>query len=113
MEKTYCVYILSSRSRVLYTGVTSRLLERVKEHREITALKRSSFTSRKCVMHRLVYLESFGNVKSAIACEKLIKSYTRVQKIALIEKRNPAWNDLAAEWFPRYPRKADSELRPE
>ena len=110
MEKTYCVYILSSRSRVLYTGVTSRLLERVNEHRE--SAKRDSFTSRYRI-HRLVCFESFGNVKSAIACEKLIKSYTRVQKIALIEKRNPAWNDLAAEWFPQYPRKADSELRPE
>ena len=109
MEKTYCVYILSSRSRVLYTGVTSRLLERVKEHREAT---KPSFTQRYRI-HRLVYFETFGSAKSAIACEKLIKSYTRAQKIALIEKRNRNWDDLAAGLFQAYPKKADSGLRPE
>jgi putative endonuclease len=109
MEKTYCVYILSSRSRVLYTGVTSRLLERVNEHRKST---RPSFTN-KYRIHRLVYFETFGSAKSAIACEKLIKSYTRAQKIALIEKRNPTWSDLAATYFPQYPKTAASELRPE
>ena len=109
MEKTYCVYILSSRSRILYTGVTSRLMERVKEHREAT---RPSFTQRYRI-HRLVYFETFANAKSAIACEKLIKSYTRAQKIALIEKRNPTWTDLAVEYFPQYPKKADSSLRSE
>jgi putative endonuclease len=109
MEKTYCVYILSSRSRVLYTGVTSELIMRVKQHREST---NKSFTGRYRI-HRLVYFETFGSARSAIACEKLIKSYTRAQKIELIEKRNPAWNDLAAGLFRPYPKKADSELRSE
>src|ERR1700722_3222831 len=83
MGKTYCVYILSSRSRVLYTGVTSRLLERVKEHRDAT---KPSFTQRYRI-HRLVYFEAFGNAKSAIACEKLIKSYTRTQKNRVDRKK--------------------------
>ena len=109
MEKTYCVYTLWSRSRVLYTGVTSRLLERVKEHREAT---KPSFTQ-KYRIHRLVYFETFGSAKSAIAFEKLIKSYTRAQKIALIEKRNRNWDDLAAGLFQPFPKKADSGLRPE
>jgi putative endonuclease len=109
MEKTYCVYILSSRSRVLYTGVTSRLPQRVKEHREGT---RPSFTQ-KYRIHRLVYFETFSNPKSAIACEKLIKSYTRAQKIGLIEKRNPTWIDLAEGLFQPYLKKPDSELRSE
>jgi putative endonuclease len=109
MEETYCVYILSSRSRVLYTGVTSRLLERVKEHRDAT---KPSFTQ-KYRIHRLVYFETFGNTRSAIACEKLIKSYTRAQKIELIEKRNPTWDDLTIGLFQPYPKKADSELRSE
>jgi putative endonuclease len=109
MEKAYCVYILSSRSRILYTGVTGRLLERVKEHRDAT---KPSFTQRYRI-HRLVYFEAFGNAKSAIACEKLIKSYTRTQKIELIEKRNPTWEDLTAGLFQPFPKKADSELRSE
>jgi len=92
VERLYYVYILASRSRILYTGVTSRLLERVKEHREST---KPSFTQ-KYRLHRLVYFETFGSAKSAIGSEKLIKNYTRAQKIALIESRNPTWNDLAA-----------------
>jgi putative endonuclease len=109
MEKVYCVYILSSRSRVLHTGVKSRVLERVKEHRDAT---KPSFTQ-KYRIHRLVYFESFGSARSATACEKLIKSYTRAQEIELVEKRNPAWSDLTAGLFQQYPKKADSGLRPE
>ena len=75
MEKTYCVYILSSRSRVLYTGVTRELILRVKQHREST---NKGFTERYRI-HRLVYFEPFGSAKSAIACEKLI-NLTRESK---------------------------------
>jgi predicted GIY-YIG superfamily endonuclease len=52
-------------------------------------------------------------VKAAIAREKQIKGLARGKKIALIEGRNPTWEDLAAEWFTPYPRKADSSLRSE
>jgi putative endonuclease len=101
MEKTYWVYVLSSRSRVLYVGVTSRLVVRIKEHRESDNL---SFT-KKYRIHRLVYFETYRNVKSAIATEKQIKSFTRAKKIALIESRNPNWNDLADGYFAPYPQK--------
>jgi putative endonuclease len=52
-------------------------------------------------------------VKAAIAREKQIKSFTRAKKIALVEKRNPVWDDLAGEWFAPYPKTADSSLRSE
>jgi hypothetical protein len=42
-----------------------------------------------------------------------MKDLSRTKKIALIETRNPTWEDLAAEWFAPYPRKADSSLRSE
>jgi putative endonuclease len=109
MEKTYCVYMLASCSRVLYVGVTSRLLERVKQHRESA---KPSFTS-KYRIHRLVYFESYRYVNNAIAREKQIKSFSRAKKVALIESENPTWRDLAAEYFPPYPKKADSSLRSE
>jgi putative endonuclease len=109
MERTYCAYILASRSRTLYVGVTSNLLERVKQHRDGAA---DSFTKRYRI-HRLVYFETFATAKSAIACEKLIKSYTRAKKIDLIESRNPTWDDLASGLFQPYPKKADSSLRSE
>jgi len=109
MERTYYVYILASRSRTLYTGVTNRLLERVRQHRQGTF---PGFTSEYRI-HRLVYFETYRDVKAAIAREKQIKGLSRAKKIALIETRNPTWEDLAAEWFAIYPRKADSSLRSE
>jgi putative endonuclease len=101
MEKTYYVYILASRSRTLYVGITNRLLERVTQHRESVV---PDFT-RKYRIHRPVYFETYGDVKAAIGREKQIKSFTRAKKIALIETRNPVWNDLTAQWFALYPRK--------
>ena len=32
-QRAYYVYILASKSRVLYVGITSRLISRVGEHR--------------------------------------------------------------------------------
>jgi putative endonuclease len=109
MERTYYIYIMASRSRTLYTGMTNRHLERVKQHREGTF---PGFTTQFRI-HRLVYFETYRDVKAAIAREKQIKSLSRAKKIALIEARNPTWEDLAEEWFAPYPRKADSSLRSE
>ena|SRR6266852_2059588 len=103
MEKLYQVYILASRSRVLYTGVTGNLRFRLMQHREGAV---PGFTSRYRI-HRLVHFEVFRDVRVAIAREKEIKGWRRAKKVALIESRNPTWRDLAAESFNPYPRKAD------
>ena len=99
MEKRYFVYILASRSRVIYTGITSGLKKRIWEHREGRV---PGFTS-KYRVHRLVYFESFQDVRVAIRREKEIKGWRREKKVALIEATNPNWDDLAEDWFPRYP----------
>jgi len=67
------------------------------------------FTSRHRI-HRLVYFESYRDIRAAIANEKQIKSWGRAKRIALIESRNPTWEDMAADWFPLFPRKADPSL---
>jgi predicted GIY-YIG superfamily endonuclease len=36
----------------------------------------------------------FYDIESAIAREKQLKGWSRAKKIALIEKRNPGWEDL-------------------
>ena len=92
----YYVYILSGRSRNLYTGVTNNLTRRVAEHRE--GLVRG-FTSRYRI-YRLVHYECCPSVRAAIAREKEIKGWRREKKITLITTRNPAWDDLAADWYP-------------
>jgi putative endonuclease len=68
MGKTYCVYILASTSRNLYTGVTNNLQRRLAEHRNGPV---PGFTSRYRVF-RLVHYEMFGSIHLAIAREKEI-----------------------------------------
>jgi putative endonuclease len=41
-----------------------------------------------------MYFEYFRYVGSAIAREKELKHWTREQKIELIERANPTWEDL-------------------
>jgi putative endonuclease len=90
----YYVYILASRSRTLYVGVTNDLQRRLHEHRDHS---RAGFTSRYHVT-RLVYFESTPDVKSAIEREKQIKSWSRRRKIELVESMNPTWLDLSEGW---------------
>ncbi len=95
MTGRYWVYILASRSRVLYVGVTSHLEQRVHQHKTNVVV---GFTSRYQV-HCLVHLEACDRIEDAIAREKQIKGWTRAKKITLIETENPEWVDLAESWF--------------
>jgi putative endonuclease len=45
-----------------------------------------------------VYLEKYQYVQTAIRREKQIKGWDRAKRLALIERENPTWEDLAAEW---------------
>jgi putative endonuclease len=86
----YYVYILTNKyNRVLYTGVTNDLVERVDQHQK----GQSSFTSRYNV-HKLVYYEEFEHIIDAITREKQIKAGSRQKKIDLINSVNPEWKDL-------------------
>ncbi|MGD0975724.1 MAG: GIY-YIG nuclease family protein [Candidatus Korobacteraceae bacterium] len=87
----YYVYILASRSRNLYVGVTGDLDRRIFEHKR--KLLRG-FASRYNI-DRLVYYEIYDKVVRAIAREKELKSWRRERKIALIERENPTWDDLS------------------
>ena len=91
----YCVYIMTNKSKTLYTGVTNNLVRRVAEHKRRLI---PGFTL-KYRISRLVFYESFSDVRDAIAAEKRIKGWLRSKKIALIESMNPHWNDLSAGWF--------------
>lgn len=86
-QRSYWVYILASRTRVLYVGVTNDLARRLAEHRAGTG---SAFTRRYRV-HDLVYAEEHARVTDAIRREKEIKGWTRARKTALVESLNPAW----------------------
>ena len=72
-EYHFWVYILSSRSRNLYTGMTNDLIRRIAEHRENAP---GTFTARYHI-HRLVYFEYFQYIRSAIARKKELKHWAR------------------------------------
>jgi putative endonuclease len=93
--KTFHVYILASRTRVLYVGVTSDLEKRIWEHKHKAV---HGFTATYNV-NRLVLLEETADALAAITREKQIKGWLRAKKVALIEAENPGWRDLSDGWF--------------
>ena len=86
---------MSSLNRTIYIGVTSNIEQRIHEHKMKLI---PGFTQRYNVT-RLVYLEEFADVRDAIAREKQLKGWLRSRKAALIQEKNPKWDDLAANWF--------------
>jgi putative endonuclease len=93
-DRCYYVYILASKSRVLYIGITRHLAVRIAQHK---AGGHGAFTA-KYKVFRLVYFDRFHSPSAAIAREKQLKGWIRAKKIALIERENSTWEDLAAEW---------------
>jgi putative endonuclease len=93
-QRTYYVYIMASKSHVIYVGVTGFLMARVLRHR---AGEGGAYT-RKYRVRRLVYFQTFQNIGDAIARETEIKKWRREKKLALIEERNPTWDGLADGW---------------
>jgi putative endonuclease len=75
----------------LYTGVTSSLVKRVYQHKNNE--DPSSFTAR-YNLHKLVYYEVFDTITEAIVREKQIKDMNRIDKLSLIKKFNPLFEDL-------------------
>ncbi len=93
MRKQFYVYIMSSKSRVLYVGMTNDLRRRVYQHKEKLV---EGFTQKYNVT-MLVHYEVTDNVHSAIQREKQIKAWRRSKKIELIQSSNAEWKDLSVE----------------
>lgn len=96
-EHKYFVYIMCSNSGTLYIGMTNSIYRRALQHKRGEI---EGFAARyNCT--RLVYYETFDDVRKAIDREKQLKRWVRRKKIALIESRNPRWADLAEKWGAR------------
>lgn len=80
-------------NKVLYTGFSGNLKNRIADHKEKLF---PGFTSRYGVT-KLVYFETFPDPGSAIAREKQIKVGSREKKLDLINAMNPKWRDLFGE----------------
>ena len=92
----------------MYIGMTNNLERRVFEHKNGVI---AGF-SQKYHCHRLVYYESFDDVRKAIDREKQLKRWSRVKKVFLIERMNSKWDDLAAVWFERHRYQPEKQVPP-
>ena len=94
--RNYFIYIMSSRTRTLYIGVTNDLMRRLDGHQ---SGEFEGFTT-KYKIYRLVYFEQHDDVGMAIAREEQLKNWRREKKLALIRNYNPGWPDLSLELRP-------------
>lgn len=84
------VYIMANDRPTLYTGVTNNLIRRVYEHREELV---DGFT-KKYHLKKLIYFEAVEGQLEAIIREKQIKDMDRIDKLNMIKKFNPKFDDL-------------------
>ncbi|MEP5253995.1 MAG: GIY-YIG nuclease family protein [Winogradskyella arenosi] len=95
MKQSY-VYILKCSDNSYYTGLTSNLTNRLKQHE--TGKHKESYTySRRPV--QLVFYAEFTDITLAIQTEKQIKKWSRAKKEALIDGTYEALPNLAKKKF--------------
>jgi putative endonuclease len=93
-DYNFWIYIVTNRNHsVLYIGVTNRLSRRTWEHREGS---REGFAAT-CQCKKLIYYECYRDIRDAIAWESQLKKWSRIKKVALVNRLNPSWHDLGAD----------------
>jgi len=89
-EKKYYVYILECRDKSWYTGITTEIERRMKEH---NSGKGAKYT-RVRLPTKLVHFWEIDGRKMASKLEYFIKSLTKKKKLRLVESPN-----LLLEWY--------------
>ncbi len=90
----YYVYFVASRpGGAIYVGVTNDLIRRVYEHK--TGVIKGH--TKRFNIDRLVFFESYDDIRNALQREKNIKHWPRAWKTKLIAEQNPDWRDLYEE----------------
>ena len=88
-NRSYYVYIMASRTKRLYIGVTNDLERRATEHRTGA---HEGFT-KKYKIRRLVYYEALASIADALRREKQLKRWSTSKQIGIIESSTPACAD--------------------
>ena len=79
----YYLYIIKCADKTLYSGITTDLVRRVKEHN--TSKKGAKYTrSRRPV--KLAYSKKFRNRSTASKAEAKLKKLSRSEKLKLVRK---------------------------
>ncbi|MHB2154790.1 GIY-YIG nuclease family protein [Calditrichota bacterium GD2] len=93
--KYYFVYIMTNwNNKIMYVGITNNLMRRVYEHKN----KLINGFTKKYNINKLVYYETFQDVRAAIEREKEIKKWRREKKNKLVNTKNPEWRDLSEDF---------------
>jgi putative endonuclease len=95
MKKSY-VYILKCSDKTYYTGVTSNIPKRLKEHQK--GIHKNSYTFKRRPLELVFYAE-FTDINIAIEKEKQIKKWSRAKKEALINGEFDSLINLAKKKF--------------
>jgi putative endonuclease len=95
MKKQSYIYIITNfHNTVFYIGVTNNLERRYYEHKN----KINKGFSERYKLNKLVYFESYENIKEAILREKQLKNWHREWKLGLIKGMNPNMKDLSVSF---------------
>ncbi len=78
---SWFLYIIQTKKKRLYTGITTDVERRFEEHKSGSAKAAKFFRSDK--PHKIVRIENFENRSEASKREAEIKSFTRPQKLKL------------------------------
>ncbi len=79
----YCFYILRCSDNSLYCGMTSNLDKRVKEHNSDGKRGAKYLRSKKPL--KLVYKETYPDIKTSMNREFQVKKWTKAKKEALVK----------------------------
>jgi putative endonuclease len=107
MARTFHVYLMASKSGILYLGVTGHFTQRVFQHKG----KLIPGFTRKYNVTKVVWIEPHPTARAAISHEKEIKRWNRSKKVDLIESLNPTWGDLTNKIWPALPTIAPLKFR--
>jgi putative endonuclease len=103
----YSVYIVTNpERRVMYTGITNDLVQRLVEHYNNRGSDKTFAGKYFC--YNLIFYEDFKYVNDAIAREKEIKGWRREKKLDLIKRFNPSWTFLNAQLYGGWPPKENT-----
>ena len=94
----YYVYIMTNRSKTLYTGVAATLEQRAFEHKQgIKGEFAARYKNRPPSLLRALRRHPRCN-----RSREAIKGLLRAKKMALIVSMNPEWRDSSEAWFVRH-----------
>ncbi|MCH8257699.1 MAG: hypothetical protein IIA75_07365 [Proteobacteria bacterium] len=88
----FYIFLLASRHhKYISVGVAADLQYEVRRHRQRVNIK----LKRKRVWQKLVYVEAVRGVDEAVARQRQVSRFSRIQLEQLIESVNPGWDSIS------------------